>query len=266
MNFLRRKKIKRLLQLLLQIGAHIVRFVLDVGLAISQVLRDKKKEPKSTSKQVDHLPLQSFGLNNIPAVPYWPSIFRLSKTLLQLAVRELETEPAKHGLSISYTIDNQTASAHEFLYGSSSSLTDPIKALMTKLEKDPDSLPQSLLDAVSRTPKEPIPTLDASSLTSLSLDKPEEFTLPWTTYESIYQRALPLVPPFATSLQDADKATELFWPIIATFGLPYHLWYSHWIWWIIRFSPANSFRAGLLRIRLSREDDSSCRPRRRCLL
>ena len=40
--------------------------------------------------------------------------------LLQLAVRELETEPAKHGLSISYTIDNQTASAHEFLFGSSS--------------------------------------------------------------------------------------------------------------------------------------------------
>jgi hypothetical protein len=222
-NFLRRNKIKLLFQLLLQIGALIVRFVLDVVLAISQVLRDKEKETKSTSKQVDHLPLQSFGLNNIPAVPYWPSIYRLSKTLLQLAVRELETEPAKHGLSNSYTIDNQTASAHEFLYGSSSSLTDPIKALVTKLEKDPDSLPQSLLDAVSRTPNESIPTLDTSSLTSLSLDKPEEFTLPWTTYESIYQRSLPLLSPFAASLQDADKATELFWPIIATFGLPYHL-------------------------------------------
>ncbi|HYX50339.1 MAG TPA: hypothetical protein VE843_11385, partial [Ktedonobacteraceae bacterium] len=190
---------------------------------ISQVLQDKKKETKSTSKQVDHLPLQSFGLNNIPAVPYWPSIYRLSKTLLQLAVRELETEPAKHGLSISYTIDNQIASAHEFLYGSSSSLTEPIKALMTQLEQDPDSLPQSLLDAVSRTPNEPISALDASSPTSLSLDKPEDFTLPWTTYESIYQRSLPLVPPFATSLQDADKATELFWPIIANFGLAYHL-------------------------------------------
>jgi hypothetical protein len=137
--------------------------------------------------------------------------------------RRLHTEPAKHGLSISYTINNQTASAHEFLYGSSSFLTDPIKALMTKLEEDSNSLPQSLLDAVSRTPNEPIATLDASSLTSLSLDKPEEFTLPLTTYESIYQRSLPLVPPFAASLQDADKATELFWPIIATFGLPYHL-------------------------------------------
>src|SRR5437763_7451700 len=190
---------------------------------MSQLLLDKKKETRSTSKQVDHLPLQSFGLNNIPAVPYWPSNYRLSKTLLQLAVRELETEPSKHGLSISYTINNQTASAHEFLFGSSSFLTDPIKALVARLEKDSDSLQQTLLDAVSRTPNELIPTLDASSLTSLSLDKPEEFTLPWTTYESIYQRSLPLVPSFATSLQNADKATELFWPIIATFGLPYHL-------------------------------------------
>src|SRR5260370_16351666 len=42
--------------------------------------------------------------------------------------------------------------------------------------------------------------------------------------------------------------------------------YSHWIWWIIRSAPANALRAGFLLIRLSREGDSSCRPRRLCLL
>jgi hypothetical protein len=42
--------------------------------------------------------------------------------------------------------------------------------------------------------------------------------------------------------------------------------YSHWRWWIIRSAPANLFRAGFPFIRLSREGDSSCRPRRLCLL
>src|SRR5260370_13995157 len=36
------------------------------------------------------------------------------------------------------------------------------------------------------------------------------------------------------------------------------LWYSHWIWSIIRTAPANSFRAGFTLIRPSRQAASSC--------
>jgi Lipoxygenase len=109
------------------------------------------------------------------------------------------------------------------MYGSSSSLTDAIKALVTKLEKEPETVLQSLSDATFLKSGDPVSTIDTSPLTSLSLDKPEEFTLSWTTYQDIYKKSSQLVPAFASSLPDADAATELFWPMIATFSMAYNL-------------------------------------------
>jgi len=176
-----------------------------------------------TPNHVDHLPLSSIGFNNIPAIPYWPDVFRLIKTLLQLGLRELETEPAKRGLSIVYTIDNQTATAREFLYGAVNDLTKAIKELLARLEDTSKNPRMLLLEATTRTADEPSAPLDSFLLTSLSLDDPKEFTLPWTTYEDIYGKSGHLVSTFAATLQNPDKATELFWPTVATFGLAYHL-------------------------------------------
>ena len=78
------------------------------------------------SDRVDHLPLSSLGFKNPPAVPFWPDVSRILKTLLLLALRALETEPAKLGLSVSYTIGGQTHPAYDFLYGGESSLTEAI--------------------------------------------------------------------------------------------------------------------------------------------
>src|SRR5690349_8544803 len=68
---------------------------------------------------IDHLPLQDFGFENIPAIPYMLTLSEPLLTLFRLARRSLEIEPAKDGLSNVYTIEGQTARAYDFLYGSS---------------------------------------------------------------------------------------------------------------------------------------------------
>src|SRR5919204_6453837 len=108
----------------------------------------------SEPDRVDHLPLSSLGFLNTPAIPYWhstaipywPDVSRILKTLLLLALRALETELAKLGLSVSYTIDGQTHPAHDFLYGGGPALTEAIKTLERKLAADPDAFLRSLAD------------------------------------------------------------------------------------------------------------------------
>jgi hypothetical protein len=177
----------------------------------------------SEPERVDHLPLQSLGFTNTPAVPYWPSVYKLLKTLLLLALRAGETEPAKLGLSVEYTIDNQTHPAYDFLYGGEPSLTQAVKALERKLEADPAALLQSLADGTALHSTRYGVRAAPAPLTRLSLDQPEQFALSWTTYEDVNQSSESLIPVFASWLTDSDRATEHFWPTIATFGLAYNL-------------------------------------------
>jgi hypothetical protein len=67
------------------------------------------------------------------------------------------------------------------------------------------------------------PPVDA---TKLALEDPSQFTLSWTTYQSVYQDSQDLVPIFAGTLEYKNKAalaTKTFWPLIASFGLPLNL-------------------------------------------
>jgi hypothetical protein len=61
----------------------------------------------------------------------------------------------------------------------------------------------------------------------LALEKPEQFTLAWTTYKQVYEssKAHPkdLSEVFSGWLTDKTLATEHFWPTIASFGVPYNL-------------------------------------------
>ena len=173
--------------------------------------------------RVNHLPLRALGFANTPAVPFWPNVSSILKTLLLLALRALETEPAKLGLSVSYTIDGQTHSAYDFLYGEGPLLSHVIKALEGKIAEDPTAFLQSLADgtAVHAAPLA-VPTTP-SPLTSLPLDQPEQFALSWTTYQDVYESSKALIPTLASWLVDGDAATEHFWPTIATFGAAYNL-------------------------------------------
>jgi hypothetical protein len=135
------------------------------------------------------LPLREWGLVNCPAIPYWvdangdPDLEHINATLARLQARGSEGMPAYVGLCTKYTIDDQTHSAYEFLYGS------PL----------------------------------APGATELPLDQAEDFTLSWTTYGDVYEDSQDLVKPFAKTLTSASAATRSFWPTIGSFGLPYYL-------------------------------------------
>src|SRR5919201_1337007 len=137
----------------------------------------------SEPDRVDHLPLSSLGFLNTPAIPYWhstaipywPDVSRILKTLLLLALRALETEPAKLGLSVSYTIDGQTHSAYDFLYGGESSFTEAIKTLERSLAADPEAVLQSFADGTVLRPAQSAAPMTTSPLTRLPLDQPEQF-------------------------------------------------------------------------------------------
>ena len=64
---------------------------------------------------------------------------------------------------------------------------------------------------------------DTGDLTTLSLDEPEQFSMSWTNFESVYENSLPLLPSLSASLTDADEATNQFWPTIARYGLQFNL-------------------------------------------
>jgi hypothetical protein len=138
---------------------------------------------------LSRLPLYELGFVNCPAIPYWvdlagdPDTDHVTGTLASLLARGAEGMPAYVGLSTKYTIDGQTHSAYEFLYGSEL----------------------------------------APGATALALDNAEDYTLSWTTYGDVYEDSQDIAQPLAKTLQDAGAATKAFWPTISSFGLPYYL-------------------------------------------
>jgi hypothetical protein len=159
--------------------------------------RDDLDGPSTPSLKVGHLPLQAWGFYHCPAIPFWadangnPDPAHWEQTLLRLKARAEQSADAYGGLSTTYTIGGETSTAYEFLYGS----------------------------------KPGEPPNPASPLCHLRLDKPDQFTLPWTNYQDVYDDSLDIRDPFADTLKNTHKdvATHSFWPTIAYFGIPYNL-------------------------------------------
>ena len=164
------------------------------------VAEDIVDGPSTKQSFLRKLPLQEWGFDHLPAVPYWadergdPDLKHVLATLVKLNARGQEGLPtAYHGLSNTYTIDGQTHDAYEFLY----------------------ALPRP--DSNDDPPKgTPPPNL-------LTLDDPREFTLSWTNYEHVYKDSQDLIDPFVDTLEHKEAATERFWPTIANFGVGYNL-------------------------------------------
>ena len=57
----------------------------------------------------------------------------------------------------------------------------------------------------------------------LTLERPEQFAIGWTSFPSVYDDALPHLPAWSASLTDPDTATEQFWPMIAQHGTGFNL-------------------------------------------
>ena len=133
---------------------------------------------------VHRLPLRLIGLGNLtnlPAVPF--RIADLPGTVLRLALRRQETEQAKNGLSVPFTIGGRTAEAHVFMYGTSSD----------------------------------------KCYTKLSLEKADQFSMAWTTFADVRRDAERFLSGFVDTLCQADAATRAFWPTIAGHGLSFNL-------------------------------------------
>ena len=145
--------------------------------------------------RVHRLDLALIGLSDathVPAVPF--NLSQLPGTALKLLERAKQFEQAVNALSTQWTIrtpsHDYSANAYTFMGMEYSS-------------------------AAARA---------ADPRTRLPLSSPDQFSMSWTTYGGVHERAArEWLPHFSASLDDASAATEQFWPTIARFGLALNL-------------------------------------------
>lgn len=139
---------------------------------------------------VHRLPLRLLGLprlSNLPGIPF--RLADLAQTVPGLLGKAQEIQPAKDALITRFTLgagtpEEETALGKTFIYGEGE---------------------------------------------SRSLDEPEQFAMGWTTFDNIAARAAPLLPGWAASLTTAVStggslvATDLFWPMLAKFAIPFNI-------------------------------------------
>jgi Lipoxygenase len=156
--------------------------------------------PAGKDSFLKKLPLLEWGFEHCPAIPYWadeygdPDLKRVIAQVLKLNARGQEGSSAYEGLSAVYTIDGETTTAYEFLYGKSFDGSDSYK-----------------------------PPAGSPPPTKLALERADEFTLSWTTYQDMHGASQDLGLRFAETLTEHDAATRSFWPMIANFGVGYNL-------------------------------------------
>ncbi len=194
--------------------------------------------------------LPVFSFRHLPAIPV--EVGEALETVVTLGMRELQIKPAKHGLSTLYTIQDTTTTGYNFLYGKkmSTDAADLRDEMTESLEHgDNDKLLETLSDHVFGE-KEKSPSFlrfvtglaksavdkitghseddeeeaeEGEPLTQLPLEKPDQYSMAWTVLPDVYGDSKELLPKFASTLEDADAATEQFWPTISKYGQSYNL-------------------------------------------
>jgi len=170
-----------------------------------------------------NLPLRWFGLRNVPGIPF--DLDGLADTTVKLLGRQLQIEPAKQGLSNTYTIGGNTATGYEFLYGEclSDRLSTGLQRLLGTLRDRPRRVRNAILGlAVGDRDFFELPA-ESSPLTRLPLDDPAQWAISWTNYQDVYDKARSLAPRWTVPLVDAEAASNEFWPSLANYGLAYNL-------------------------------------------
>ena len=173
----------------------------------------------STSTRISQLPSRE-AYPNLPAVPVDPA--GVADTLGRLEIREQQELQAKQGLTRKYTIGGTTRRAYAFLFEEEvpASRSESRDALADAMRDDPDGAPDYIQRNLDRqTGGGPA----GATATPLSLEQPEQFSISWTTFPDVYSDGQPFLSEWASSLTDADAATEQFWPMIAQHGFGYNL-------------------------------------------
>lgn len=167
------------------------------------------------SAAISQLPLRS-TYPNLPAVPLDEA--GILDTLGRLEIRAEQVLQAKQGLSEKFTIGGVTRRAYVFLFGGGTEAAnrDARRALARSLRARPGGAAAEL-----RRGDDPSSTRATSE--PLSLEQPEQFSISWTNFTNVYEDGLRHLSGWASSLTDADSATEQFWPMIAGHGFGYNL-------------------------------------------
>jgi hypothetical protein len=201
----------------------IVGAVLALGGLIYLLRRRKEYGPR-----IHRLPLRLMGYPHMPGAPF--VLTEIPGTLIKLGLRANATTQAKWGMSNFYKIGAFDANGYSFLYGrdlqdSHVAETADREALLAELQEStseaeisPEKLQQRFTqyaEAATSAGRDPI--------LGTVLQTPEQFALSWTTFNAVYDDALPLLPTFAGTLSDPATANREFWPMIARHGLAYNL-------------------------------------------
>jgi hypothetical protein len=165
-------------------------------------------------------PRLHFLFPNLPAFPIDPE--GMLDTLVKLAIRAEQVTQAKQGLTETFTINGVTDVAYAFLFGTTTASpeADARDSLAQQLRTDQAGVlalvETALREATATTPA-------AATAGGVPLDDPKQFSMSWTIFPGVYQSGLRLLPSWASSLTDADAATEQFWPTIAQWGSAFNL-------------------------------------------
>ncbi|MFP3941279.1 MAG: lipoxygenase family protein, partial [Thermoanaerobaculia bacterium] len=182
---------------------------------------------------------------NLPAVPV--DLEGMAETLVRLGLRAQETKQATQGLTEPVTLGGVTAPAYEFLFGgaaadaSTAQAREELRRVLGRsrrragkaVRKEALREDQLAPDALGR----PRPgdgssgtaapgsgrDGDGGGLTSLPIERPEQWSLSWTTLPDVQGLGAPHRDAFAATLTDPETATAAFFPTIAEYGLAYNL-------------------------------------------
>lgn len=156
---------------------------------------------------------------NHPGIPI-VGLPELVDTAQKLLNRREQMEPALAGLSRTYQIGGQKATARQFLFGDTQAerFEEGLGKIVNAAQSGMflDAFLMFLNDIFLVEP-------ETSGLTKLSLDAVKQFDISITEFDNAYKDAQAKFPDWEATLTDANKATERFWPTIAEDGVAYNL-------------------------------------------
>ena len=175
---------------------------------------------------IDQIPqfiLRLAGLGNLPALPI--DISEIVESLPKLLERLIEQKPAKDGLSNTYTIAGETKTGQEFLFGEGldDRLRDALEEIHAAIRANPARVINGFYKDFLDRHGSPNLIHDNANLTGLALETPEQWTISWTTFQGVYEKAQPRLARWAATMTNVTTAEEEFWPTIAKYGVAFNL-------------------------------------------
>jgi hypothetical protein len=169
---------------------------------------------------IRQLPLREF-FPDLPAIPV--DLEGMLETLVNLGIRAEQVKQAKQGLTRNFTINGVKRPAYAFLFKGTTAPTEheDWQTLEELLRVNPERALDELQENLDRLRDLTPPPAPAT--TPLPLERPRQFSISWTTIPNVFESGSPSLPTWASSLTDADSATQQFWPMIAQNGFGYNL-------------------------------------------